>query len=629
MDTIAFGKGAVRAQLDAKSLAFQVTAQGRSYASDEENPAWFALQDGKKFYFADGVKIEHTPFSSGLGEGVRTRYTDFKGEDGAIYAVSFETRIWVEEETGYLQFEWLPPEEGGEEIAQVAWPAPLRFGPHPGGYSVLPIMQGMLIPDESEDDAAPTMSRRMFGRESYMPWWGQAAGYGYMAIVETPWDAEYDFRHAPKEQTTVRIRWISSLGTMAYRRQLTLRFYDACDYVLFCKEFRKYSRMAGNFVSLEEKIARNPKVAELIGAPVVNTGCIHWYCEPESVYYNKEDPAANDVVYTFDEFAEKIRRIKAAGVDKAYIHIDGWGFNGYDNLHPDILPPSPKAGGTEGLRRMLDTIRELGYTSALHDQYRDYYFKAATFNEDQAVRLPDGRMDTCAIWPGGEQAMLCAALAPRYVDRNYRRLEKEGIHPDGAYLDVFSVVELDECDHPDHRMTRKECMEYRSRCFETIRERGMIVSSEEPIDRFAAHLDLVHHGPYAYAVWEACKATPYGIPVPLFNLVYHDSLLIPWCPGRGIWGLPKTDEGMLHALLNGGMPMLGIEPSAQDVERAGIIGRLHKAVAKEEMVSHRFIDGNPRQQETVFSDGTCVQVDLDKDTYQIRFADGTELSGKA
>lgn len=45
-----------------------------------------------------------------------------------------------------------------------------------------------------------------------------------------------------------------------------------------------------------------------------------------------------------------------------------------------------------------------------------------------------------------------------------------------------------------------------------------------------------------------------GIPVPLFNPVYHDCILMPWNLSEGTGSVqPETRSGFLYALLNGGM----------------------------------------------------------------------------
>jgi len=109
-----------------------------------------------------------------------------------------------------------------------------------------------------------------------------------------------------------------------------------------------------------------------------------------------------------------------------------------------------------------------------------------------------------------------------------------------------------------------------------------------------------------------------GIPVPLFNLVYHDALFMPWSLDRGAWGIPEKDLGFLHALANGGMPYLGLEPSAEDLERVRTVARLHARVALLEMTRHEFLDGGRRRQQTTFADGTQITIDLDRDEWTIQ-----------
>ena len=83
-----------------------------------------------------------------------------------------------------------------------------------------------------------------------------------------------------------------------------------------------------------------------------------------------------------------MKRLKALGLDKLYIHTDGWGKNGYDNDHPYILPPCEQAGGWVGFKKFSDVCRELGYVFALHDQYRDYYYDSPVFDKNKAIRTP-------------------------------------------------------------------------------------------------------------------------------------------------------------------------------------------------------------------------------------------------
>ena len=120
-----------------------------------------------------------------------------------------------------------------------------------------------------------------------------------------------------------------------------------------------------------------------------------------------------------------------------------------------------------------------------------------------------------------------------------------------------------------------------------------------------------------------------GVSLPLFNLVYHDCVIEPWMMEK----LNDTDDYMLYALLNGGAPYLvrdGAYPNIdgafdgyihltpeETVKRCKIVSGLHEKVAKEEMVSHEFVNGDYKVQRTTFADGTRVTVDLCKGTYEI------------
>ena len=106
---------------------------------------------------------------------------------------------------------------------------------------------------------------------------------------------------------------------------------------------------------------------------------------------------------------------------------------------------------------------------------------------------------------------------------------------------------MDECFNLEHLMTRKECMEYRRACFQYMINRGIIPSSEECSDWAMRELVFSHYGPYEFMMKDE-NAKRMGIPVPLFNLVYHDCFILPWPMDQ------KNEDYMLYALLNGGIP---------------------------------------------------------------------------
>lgn len=503
--------------------------------------------------------------------------------------------------------------DGATRVMHCDWPPGLAEESFDA--TVVPFMQGMLLP-KGWPEKTWLYDHLSFGRGLYQPWWGhQQGGAAMLVLLETPDDGGCHFDHPAGGPTHVGPRWVNALGRWAYPRRARFCFLDSGNYVDLAKRYRRQAIATGRFVSLREKMARNPRVARLIGAPVVHTSILY-HIQPESSYYQKDNPAHNHQFVTFDARAKELEALAAQGITNAYVHLDGWGYRGYDNLHPDVLPPCPEAGCWDGMRRFADVCDRLGFLFAIHDQYRDFYLDAPSYDDRHTVTDAAGQRPLHSIWYGGRQSVLCPSLAPGHVRQNHSTILDHGVKLRGAYLDVFSVVPPDECYQVEHPVTRTDCLRFRGECLDFVRSYGGIVSSEEPSDWSVRHLDLVHHGPFALSPGPG-QGPAMGIPVPLFNLVYHDALLMPWSMDRGAWGIPEKDLGFLHALANGGMPYLGLAPSPDALERARTVARLHARVALLEMTHHEFLDQARRRQRTTFADGTQVTIDLDRDDWTI------------
>ena len=352
--------------------------------------------------------------------------------------------------------------------------------------------------------------------------------------------------------------------------------------------------------------------------------------ESLATYYNELGMTLGEALLAPTKiYVKMMKSVKNAGIRvKGCSHITGGGF--YENI-PRMLPDGVRAivrKDSYEVPALFRLMQKQGDLFGIHDQYRDYYFAAESFDEDYACRLTDGTIPTHKRWAGGQQSYLCATQAPHYVKRNFREIEKNQIHLDGAYLDVFTCNEGDECNNPRHRMTRRDCYDFRARCFDYLMSKGILPSSEEVSDWSARSLVFCHYAPYDFMLRKP-GSPKYGVPVPLFNLVYHDCLIEPWMMEK----IDDTEDYMLYALLNGGAPYLirdGAYPDfdgsfegnvkmhiMEDIKRCKVVTELHKKVAKCEMVSHEMVDGNPEIQRTMFSDGTKVTVDFGKQIYSI------------
>lgn len=617
-------------RFDESSLSFTITHEGDSWNWGEGFRPRMECEEGT-IYFADAKKISHEEWKTGIGHGILSHFEGFE-LNGADAGIAFDTIVWIEEVSGDVFFEWVPLSTETVKVKSVYWPGYMEFDEKKDSwYTLLNWQQGLLVPNTWKTAVDKVVFEGFMGTAgAYMPWFGQVKDRaGYIAICEQPWNAAYYTEHpAEGPYTHVGIRWEPSLGKMDYRRVMKYSFVKDCDYNDLCKIYRNYVIEKGRFKSLAEKAVKTPSIDQLIGSAFLHKG-IKTQVMTNSDFYDAENPDKNNHLTPFSVRTEEIKKFHELGVEKLYLHLDGWAEPGYDNQHPDYLPACEKAGGWKAMKELSDTMHECGYLFGIHDQYRDYYYAAKTFDENFATRLADGTIPSHARWAGGPQTYLCATQAPFYVKRNFTEIMDNGIKLDCAYLDVFTCNEGDECSHPWHKMTRRECYEYRNACFEYLLSKGILPSSEEVNDWAIPSLVFCHYAPYDFML-DRPGSPKKGIPVPLFNLVYHDCLIEPWMMDK----VSEEEDYMLYAVLNGGAPYLvrdgayqntdgsfagGVEITIEDqIKRCKVVSDLHEKVAKCEMVRHEMVDGNPEVQRTTFADGTVVTVDFQAQTYQIR-----------
>ncbi len=562
------------------------------------------FEDGKRLAFPAPSRVSGC--EAAASEDIYAEYGPFEGSKMRVF-----TRVSLEKATGDLRFEVRAEGDEPGEIRFVAYPSPWSAASDDAFCTVLPRMQGELIPKESR---LSFKECKIFERTAYMPMYGQVSDQSaYLAVYDTPYDASYSY-----ESGELQPLWRASLGTMRYQRRMLYRFVRG-DYNDIAKAYRAYVKEKGALVTLRAKAALNPIVERLPGCPIIHTG-ITVHISPDSRYYVPGDAEHNDHFVSFDERARQIRRLRDLGLRKAYTHFDGWGVRGYDNLHPSPLPPSPVAGGTEGMIRLMNAVKECGYLFGIHDQYRDYYYDAPGFTWDEARQNLDGSHSHNHTWHGGWYAYLCAAKAVEYVRRNYIELARMGIHPDSSYLDVFSLAELDECFNPRHLMTREESVRYRRECLDILSARGIIPSSEETLDCILPSQVLCHHAPF-YA--EDLKNPADALGIPLFNLVYHDCVVIPWngLPGeQGASGLPEPVNTYLYAILNADPVYCPIDADAVKIGQVERACAVAERLAYTEMLRHEFMDGSALRQRVRYADGMVIEVDMEKGAWKAQTA---------
>ncbi len=587
---------------------------------------------GEEFYLrlADAGKIDITPYDTGAKTGVKIRLERFCSNgllnQGLELDLTLCLTVCLEGKDEELVCEAVAIEREAS-VRHLDWPR--EMDARGVNYTALSHVRGNLLPGNWPQEYHPYRNVPG-GQESLiatdtsiiqsnliecwsMSWWGfQKGESALILIVETSADAAYTFSHPAGGPTVIGPRWLASLGRLRYPRSVRLCFFAKGDYVTMCKRYRRYVMDTGQFVSLKEKIAREPLVGQLIGTPHVRQHALRNY-KPGGHRYDPNHPDRNYRVTTFDELAQQLRDLKARGIERAYVTLAGWPYQGYDRQHPDVLPPAPAAGGWEGLKRWVDTCKELGYLYNLHDQYRDYYVDAPSYDPQFAVHEEDATSRPTAFpgtrfgtwkeggipfmdyWDGGKMAYLNARLALPHLVKNYQLVFEHGIRMQGSYLDVFGYVPPTEDFNPEHPVTRTDSMRCRAQCFQWARNNLGIVGTEAGADWVVPYVDYSSEAKAGQC-----------IAAPLYNLVYHDAILTP----EGGVG------DHLRCLLNGGYPSVG--RSGESLQWMRQIAALHKRIALLEMTNHEFLDANHRQERSTFADGTTVTIDREARTFEIK-----------
>jgi len=645
--------------LNDSDLALNIDAQGVTWKMVPSQPDDILIKSHGELFHAALRSADHidiAPYDTGFETGVKIMLSGFH-ENGMLYKgqpldLVLYLTICLENPNEDLVMTAVANEHEAA-VRLLDWPTAMDA--RDVDYTVLSNGEGTIVPrdwptkfqpdnlfvgDGTAVDDSVIESHLI---ESWsMSWWGFVKdGSAMMVIVETPDDAAYQFQHPAGGPTVIGPQWRDQLGRLSYPRSVRMCFFPKGNYVTLAKRYRRYAIDSGLFVSLKEKIARQPLVAQIIGAGHVGVQALR-NIRPGAWQYDPENISVDYRVNTFDDLAKGLQYWKDQGFDRMIVTLSGWPYYGYDRQHPNVLPPAPQAGGWEGMKRFIDDVKQMGYVPILHDQYRDYYTDAPSWNPDFAVHeedsvtpsttfpgsrfkhWKDGDIPMMDHWNGGAQSYLTPSFILGNLVSNYEEMFAHGIHPEGSGLDVFGYVPPDRDFNPEHPATRTDGMNDRAAAFIWARAHLGIVGTEAGSDWVIPYVDMSTGHAFGKA-----------IPVPLYNLVYHDAIVTMTSGasmysvllGEGIDMVRTNPRGGRGARARGGATeadaakRAAAHPAFTDpaqilkLERDALA--LQKRVGLLEMMNHEFLDKNHRIERTTFADGTTVTVDWDKMTYEI------------
>ena len=545
------------------------------------------------------------------------------------------------------------------------------------GFTVVPSFQGGYIPSRYDKGYFRYLNwiwETISGRNEHikqmsMNWFGAVKdSSGYVAIVETPFDAALDVTlnnttdsspsfnnlnatvasggalYSPR-LTAVTPVWYASKRKLSYARKLSYHFVKDANITSMAKLYRKYAKEAGYFRSLKDKIAANPNVEKLLGGPDLKVFIA-------TKHINKPDRAAwsgpvfdgyEEVSTSFGELSDMADSLKESGISSGVIHIGGWATQGYDNHRPiDTLPPNAAAGGEEGFAAASKAVRDTGMIFAIHDNYRNLDLNSPSYTEDILSVDRYGLPDIGFTSEGGESHQICSACQLELLKKTCSYM-KEKIGANGYFLDTITATFLAECYSEKHPITKTQDVENKIGLLKWLQSEGLVTGAEAGTFWGVSHVDF----------YEGMMGTRVGLPIPLFNLVYHDSVVVYWQHGNPYnYESPRGNfsDHVLSGLIHGNSHNYCLSAYVfpgwknQIVRLNELLSGFHKRVATLELTEFELLSSDMMLQTSRFSDGTRVitnnsyqneQVCVDNITseipfkgFLIRYPDGSETTGQ-
>ncbi len=521
--------------------------------------------------------------------------------------------VILKEEDDHITFT-LEPKEDSFNFDEMVFPGTLH---NQDGKLVLPLQQGTLLDTKENVSFVPPFGGYFGCSDAYV----NALGFysdkaSYMWYVDDYYDCGYEIVNDP--YSMICMRTFSSLAHVTYPRKMSLYVYDGLfDYNDMSKLVRKIYDKQG-LLTLKEKVKKKPVLEKLIGSCVYHTG-IHSKISKDSRYYHEE--GYNEAIVPIRDVQRQLHLFHEQGIKNIHLHLDGCGI-AYDNQHPRFYPIDERTGGYPALKELIDSMHEDGDVLTIHDNYHDIYLDSPDFKEEYQIYDRNMKPYFMSVWAGGKQSYLTAQMAPIFLERNQRYLQQQGVKSDGVYCDVFTCNPFDENFNEGYQMSRRDCLKYRNDTFDVLNEKKMIVSSEE-VNVFAInHVDTCHYAPYPFMMKQDGKQI--GVPIPFWNLCFHDCMIIPWMSDE----VNGVHYG-LYGLLNGGIPYLkrdgayvntdgSFSQDEVDENRISMVKEItefHKKIVYEKMIRHTFVDGDPMVQECEYGNGTIVKIDLHENTF--------------
>jgi hypothetical protein len=557
-------------------------------------------------------------------------------------------------------------------VVESVWPLDDAFWAtdDEGGSVAVPVRMGLLI---------PATERRKFSADfdsyayegCHMQWVG-AVKNGATAMItwEDPYTRARVKSELPEAGELAGRQVLSlSLRLQKSARSLQVLFPGKGDYMAIAKAYRPIAAERGLLVPWRQKTAAVPERKKLFGA--INFKL--WACLDRRMNAASTKQEHLEVDWTFDEAAQIAEHLKNdLKLDRVLFIMGGWTHRGYDNEHPDIMPPAPECGGAAGLADCSRRVQNLGYVFGLHDNYQDIYHDSPSWSESLVMKYPDGTLKKGGVWWGGQAYLICSHESIKLAQRPQNLpAVKKLTQANSYFIDTTFASGLYECYDPHHPLQKPDDMRCKQELCDYGRSVFGVFGSEDGREWAIAHADFFEgltgvSGRYFHNK----KLLPEtgGSSVPLFETVFRDTIALY---GKYGYNIMKSAEYVLYHISIGrtlnyhavphhlywkdsnaeaSMRRTGGEThqGGEDVFTRGdngwaeglhpfdrfvkntyeILSPLHELTAEAQLTGHAFLSRDRKVQHTMFqgsSAKTEVVVNAGTDNFRWRSNSGGEI----
>ena len=318
----------------------------------------------------------------------------------------------------------------------------------------------------------------------------------------------------------------------------------------------------------------------------------------------------------FKAAAENVRKAGRYGMNDSVFVKHAWQRWGYDYRLPEIYPPQ---GDAAAFADIAAACRETGILFCPHDNYIDFYPDAADYSYDRILFNPDGTPQKA--WFNYGRGALSYRWQPHafrpWLERNCGLL-KDGVGPDGLFIDVFTAISsFDYYDREGnfHPKTRT-CDEW-SAAFDRARgglgREGGPMISEAGADQLVGHVDAGQSDHFSAVRWaksEDCERIPWHDMGTHGRMILFAGGLGPryadvnWDrPGDNVLHGWASDDYLSNAVGGGRGPMCGGPFNRRSVMTYWLQHDSLASLAKADFESFEFFGDDIHRHHSKFSNG--------------------------